>query len=209
MTGLGLKLGNFIVYLSGGNLFPLLLAAMALSIILGLGLPTAPAYIITSSVVGPALVSAGVPMLTAHLFVFYFSLLAMVTPPVALVSFTAASIAKANTTETCWEGFKLTFAAFIVPYMFVYSPVLLMEGTVPMIVWATITAVIGIVFFACSIQGFFFGELSIIQRGLLFIASLMTIYSGLITDLIGALIFGIVIFGFSRQREKVLRYVRR
>jgi len=209
LTGLGIKIGNMLLFLSGGHTFPLLVAAMILSIILGMGLPTAPAYIVASSVVGPALVKVGIPMFNAHLFILYFAVLAMVTPPVALASYTAAGIAGAKASEVGWEGIKMTFAGFVVPYMFIYGPALLLEGSATIISITILTASLGVVFLGTSIQGYLFGSLGLFQRIMLFSASLCLIFSGLLTDLIG---FGIALSAllfFKNQRERLLAFLSR
>jgi TRAP-type uncharacterized transport system fused permease subunit len=182
---------------------------MILSIILGMGLPTAPAYIVASSVVGPALVKIGIPMFNAHLFVFYFAVLAMVTPPVALASYTAAGIAGAKASAVGWEGIKLTFGGFIVPYMFIYGPALLLEGPVALITISCLTAVLGVVFLGSSIQGYLFGTLGIVQRMLLFSASICLIFSGVVTDLIGIGIALSALLLFKTQRAGLLAFIDR
>lgn len=203
MTGLGSKLGNFLILLSGGNLFLILLAGMFLSIVLGMGLPSTPSYIIAVSVVGPALGMAKMPMLTAHLFIFYYAVLSVVTPPIALASYTAAGIAKANVTKVGIEGVKLASAAFIVPFMFAYSPALLLEGTFGEIFAAVISSLIGICILATSIQGYFFGHLNMIQRVVFFAGALLSLYSGILTDLAGLGLFVICILLSPAKRREI------
>ena len=205
LTGLGLKIGTLLVKFSSGNTFLLLVAAMVLSMILGMGLPTAAAYIIAASVVGPALTAGGIPMLTAHLFIFYFALSAMVTPPVALASYTAAGIAGASPSQVGWTGLKLSIAGFIVPYMFVYGPPLLLQGTPLEVAWAIITAVIGVVLLGCAAEGYayFMGKISHVQRLLLLAASLCTMIPGLKTDLIGLALVGVVVALRATSRKQI------
>ncbi|MCR4425918.1 MAG: TRAP transporter permease [Firmicutes bacterium] len=195
MTGLGLKIGTVLVKLSGGNLFLLLVAAMVLSMMLGMGLPTAAAYIIAASVVGPALTQAGVPMFTAHLFIFYFSLLAMVTPPVALASYTAAGIAGASPAKVGWAGLKLSIAAFIVPYMFVYGPALILEGPVLQVAYSLVTAVIGVILLGAAVEGhaYVLGRLNMAQRALLLAAAIVTMLPGAQTDAAGLALVAIAV----------------
>lgn len=201
LTGLGVKIGTALIHLSGGNIFFLLVAAMFLSMLLGMGLPTAAAYIITGSVIGPGLTMAGVPMLTAHLFIFYFSLLAMVTPPVALASYTAAGIANASASRTGWEGFKLCIAAFIVPYLFVYRPALILEGTPVEIIYSIIVAIAGIMLLGCGVQGFFLRKANAIQRVLLITASLCLLSPSIIADLAALTLVIVTVVINSDTRE--------
>ena len=207
LTGLGLRIGIALIHISGGHLLPLLIAAMLLSLLLGMGLPTLAAYIIAASVVGPALTKAGIPMLTAHLFIFYFSLLAMVTPPVALAAYTAAGIAGANPNKVGWEAFKLCIAAFVVPYMFVYNPALLLEGSsVLEVIYAILTALIGITVLACASQGYFFGTINMIQRAFLLIISILLMLPGAYSDLIGLICVPLVILINTKNRSNFKKF---
>jgi len=187
MTGLGLKIGTLLVRLSQGSLFLMLLASMFLTIILGMGLPTAAAYIVAASVVGPALTQAGVPMFTAHLFILYFAVTAMVTPPVALASYTAAGIAGCSASKVGWTGLKLSIAGFIVPFMFVYGPGMILEGSPYDIVYSIVCSLVGIVLLAIAVEGYayFVGKLNAIQRAMILAASLCIMMPGYVTDAIG------------------------
>ena len=202
LTGLGSKIGMLMMAVAHGNLLIMLIASMIFSIILGMGMPTVAAYIVAASVVAPPLVQAGLPMLHAHLFICYFAIFSAVTPPVALTAYTAAGIAGANPNSTGIEAFKLCLAAFIVPFMFVYSPALLMEGSAPEISYAAFTAFIGVIFLGSSIQGWFFGLLRPAQQILLGIAALMTIHSGMLTDLIGlGLLLAVILISPAQRRH--------
>jgi len=203
MTGLGSKLGNFLIQVSGGNLFLILIAGMLLSIVLGMGLPSTPSYIVAVSVVGPALGMAKMPMLTAHLFIFYYAVLSVVTPPIALASYTAAGIARANVTKVGIEGVKLASAAFIVPFMFAYSPALMLQGTWGEIIAGVFSSVIGICILATSIQGYFFGSLNIVQRFVFFVGAMLSLYSGIVTDIAGIGLFAVCIFFSPVQRRDI------
>ena len=187
MTGLGLKIGTLLVKLSQGNTFFMLIAAMVLTIILGMGLPTAAAYIIAASVVGPALTQAGIPMLTAHLFILYFAVTAMVTPPVALASYTAAGIAGCSASKVGWSGLKLSIAGFIVPFMFVYGPGMLLEGSIFNILYSILCSLIGIALLAVASEGYayFIGNLNVPQRFIISAASICIMLPGFMTDAVG------------------------
>lgn len=204
MTGLGLKVGTLLVKLSQGSTFLMLIAAMVLTIILGMGLPTAAAYIIAASVVGPALTQAGIPMLTAHLFILYFAVTAMVTPPVALASYTAAGIAGCSASKVGWAGLKLSIAGFIVPFMFVYGPGMILEGGAANIIYAIICSLIGIILLAFTSEGYayFIGKLNILQRIIIFAASICIMLPGFTTDLIGV-IAAVVIYLWKYFENKV------
>jgi TRAP-type uncharacterized transport system, fused permease components len=181
MTGLGLKVGTLLVKLSQGNTFLMLIAAMVLTIILGMGLPTAAAYIIAASVVGPALTQAGIPMLTAHLFILYFAVTAMVTPPVALASYTAAGIAGCSASKVGWAGLKLSIAGFIVPFMFVYGPGMILEGGALNILYSIVCSLIGIVLLAAASEGYAYliGNLNVPQRIIILAAAILYNVAGL------------------------------
>jgi TRAP transporter 4TM/12TM fusion protein len=187
MTGLGLKIGTLLVKLSQGNTFFMLIAAMVLTVILGMGLPTAAAYIIAASVVGPALTQAGIPMLTAHLFILYFAVTAMVTPPVALASYTAAGLAGSSASKGGWAGLKLIIAGFIVPFMFVYGPGMILDGGAYNIVYSITCSVIGIILLALASEGYayFIGNLNVAQRVIVFAAAICIMLPGFMTDAMG------------------------
>lgn len=209
MTGLGAKIGMLMMSVAQGNLLIMLIASMIFSIILGMGMPTVAAYIVAASVVGPPLVQAGLPMLHAHLFICYFAIFSAVTPPVALTAYTAAGIAGADPNKVGIEAFKLCLAAFIVPYMFVYSPALLLEGPVLNSAYATFTAVIGVIFLGSAIQGWFFGLLNLLQRSLLGAAALLFIHSGVLTDSIGLGLALVAVMISATQRANITAYIRR
>lgn len=161
---------------------------MCASLVLGMGLPTAAAYLICAAVVAPALTGLGVPVLTANLFIFYFACLSAITPPVALAAFTASFLARSNPMSvafTCrpWLG----FVAFIVPYMFVYAPSLLFQGSPLTIATTIVTALAGVVFIGSALQGYFLGaRLPAASRVLFFAAAITLIIPGYLTDGIGA-----------------------
>lgn len=203
LTGLGSKIGMMMMSISHGNLLIMLIASMIFSIILGMGMPTVAAYIVAASVVGPPLVQAGLPMLHAHLFICYFAIFSAVTPPVALTSYTAAGIAGANPNTTGIEAFKLCLAAFIVPFMFIYSPALLLEGSAPEAAYGAFTALIGIVFLGSAIQSWFLGPLNILQRLCLGTAAILFIHSGIHTDILGLVLAIVSVMLSPVQRNSI------
>lgn len=190
LTGLGNKLAGLIITISGGNLIIALLLSMVVLILLGMGLPTTAAYIITSSVVAPALIEMGVMPLAAHMFIFYFATMSAITPPVAIASYAAAGIADSNPNTTGWLAFKLGLAAFIVPYLFVSSPILLGQGNIGEVIFAVIMGLIGMYFFAAAISGWLVKDMPLWVRVPCFIGALLLIDSGLITDVLGIALCG-------------------
>ncbi len=173
LTGLGLKISGIIENIANGHLLPGLILAMLTSLLLGMGLPTSAAYMVLAVLVAPALVNMGATIMAAHLFILYFGALSTITPPVALSTFAAAGIAKANVWETGKEAVKLASTGFIIPFIFVFNGELLMQGSVVNILFACITAVIGCAFIAASFTGWAKVNLSVPARLLLFPAGIM------------------------------------
>ncbi len=193
-TGLGLKLGSVLVDLAHGQLFFTLIFTMITSLILGMGVPTTANYVITSTIAAPALILLGVPVISAHMFTFYFGIIADITPPVALAAFVGAGIAKANPFKTGIEATKLAIAAFLVPYIFVYSPEMLMvDVTFWGIIGICITAMIGMIGVGAGVSGYFLTNMTKIERVLIFVGGVCLVTPGHMTDLIGAVLVAAVI----------------
>jgi TRAP-type uncharacterized transport system fused permease subunit len=195
MTGLGLKFSSLVVTLSGGNLMIALVLTMVASLVLGMGLPTAAAYILVATLVAPALVELGVNLLAAHLFVFYAAMLSSITPPVALAAYAAAGIAGGNPFGIATRACRFGIAAFIVPYLFAYNPALIgVDASWMMIGTAALTAIVGGVSLACAVQGWARGSLNLLERiGFLAVAALM-ISADWQTDIMGVVLLGILVF---------------
>ena len=188
-TGVGLKVATALLELSGGMIIPAMFFTMITSLLLGMGVPTTANYVITSTIAAPALVQMNVPVLAAHMFAFYFGIVADVTPPVALAAYAGAGIAGANPLKTGCIAAKLAIAAFIVPYIFVLAPELLMiNASVPMIAYSGLTAVIGMWGVAISMIGFCQASLNLVQRLMFFVGGLCMIIPGTITDIAGVAI---------------------
>lgn len=201
LTGTGLKFAGAVIAFSGGNVPIALFLTMCASLVLGMGLPTAAAYLICAAVVAPALTGLGVPVLTANLFIFYFACLSAITPPVALAAFTASFLARSNPMAVAFTAVRLGFVAFIVPFMFVYAPSLLFQGSLPTILITIVTALGGVVFIGSSLQGYFLGKsLPIISRLLFFAAAITLITPGYLSDIIG---IGLGMIGYIIQRTMV------
>jgi len=194
VTGLGSKISGLIITASGGITFFALLFTMLTAIILGMGLPTTAAYLILATVVAPALAKMGVPLLTAHLFVFFYGCVSTITPPVALASYVAAGIAKADINKVGWTAFTYGITCYILPFMFFYGSGLLMTGSVYEILTATGTGAVGVFCIAACVIGFIRGRLTILSRITIGIAGVSLLHQGLITDAIGAAIFAAIWF---------------
>ena len=185
LTGIGVVFGDMMIKAAHGQLFfSLLFTAMA-CVILGMGLPTTSAYVIAASILAPSLVSLGLDMLTAHLFVFYFACLSAITPPVALAAYAAAGIAKCSPMTTGVEACKVGFAGFIVPFAFCYSEALMLRGDMATIILVCATALIGTVVISMGFQGWLIRNLNLIERLLLVVAGLLLFVPGTLTDIIG------------------------
>lgn len=192
ITGVGLAFSSFVLSLSYGILPLALMLTMVGSIILGMGVPTTAQYIITSTLAAPALAQMGVPMLSAHLFCLYFGVLADVTPPVALATYAASGIAKSNPIKTGFTALITAAAGFLVPYMFVYNPYLLLQGGPMHILIGCVTALIGILGLAAGVQGYLVNDLNILERLLLLCVPFMIIYPTIASNLIGVAIIATI-----------------
>ncbi|KQU60608.1 TRAP transporter permease [Rossellomorea marisflavi] len=214
-TGLGLTMANGLVDLAAdltnttqGKLILTLVFTMIASLILGMGSPTTANYVITSTIAAPAIILLGAPELSAHLFVFYFGIVADITPPVALAAFAAAGVSGGEPIKTGVNAAKLAIAAFIIPYMFVLSPELLMiDTTIPELLWVVFTAVTGMIAIGAGIIGYWFRRMYAIERLFAVAAGLMLIYPEGISDMIGLITF-IILIGlqfFVKREDKVLK----
>ena len=193
LSGLGIVFTQFVVHLAQDTLLLALILTMCAGIVLGMGMPTTPAYIIMTALLVPALIKLGVIAPAAHMFALYFAVLSAITPPVALAVYAAAGLAKADLWKSCLAAVKIGAAGFIVPYMCIYEPALLMIGTWPQIVQAFATAVCGILLFAGGLHGYFLTHTSHWQRAMLVGTGLLLIDPGLVTDIVGALMAAAVI----------------
>jgi len=193
ITGLGIVFTEFVIGLSKSSLLlALILTAMA-GIVLGMGMPTTPAYIVMVSLLVPAIIKLGAIAPAAHMFAFYFAILSAITPPVALAVFAAAGLAKADMWQSGWEAMRIAAPAYIVPFMFVYEPSLLTIGGWGPALSAFITASIGVMCFAAALQGYLVNrEAKLWERAFLLAAALLLIKPGLVTDLIGFSLLAVV-----------------
>jgi len=194
MTGLGSKLSASIISLSGGVPIIALLLTMLTAIILGMGLPTTAAYLILATVVAPALADLGVPLLTAHMFVFFFGCVSTITPPVALASYVAAGVAHADINQVGWTAFRYGSVCYLLPFAFFFGPGLLAQGSVWEVSMSIGTGIVGIYFLATTIVGYLAVPLPLWSRLLAAVAGILLLSQGFLTDLIGLLIGFIIVF---------------
>lgn len=204
LTGLGLKLGAGLVSLAHGKLFLTLVFTMLASIILGMGAPTTANYLITSTITAGAIIQLGVQPLAAHMFAFYFGIIADITPPVALAAIAGAAIAKARPIKTALNATKLAIGAFIIPYMFVYNPQMLMiDGTFGGILWIIITALIGMFGISSALEGYSFRNTFIFERIIFAAAGLLCVIPETRSDIIGLSLMAIlIVFQFILKNRK-------
>jgi len=193
MTGLGIKLTELIMRVSGGSLLYALFLAMAASLILGMELPTAVAYLMAAAVAGPALVQLGVTPLVAHLFIFYFSILGTITPPVCLSVYVAAGIAHADWLKTAGWAIRMGLPAFIIPYIFVYNPALLLMGKPLFLIEAVVTAILGMYLLAGAVVGFHLRKINLLERLLLTASALALLVPEVKTDILGLVVAALAI----------------
>jgi TRAP transporter 4TM/12TM fusion protein len=226
LTGIGLKMGSGLSVLAGGNLLLLLIFTMLASIVLGMGVPTTANYLITSAIMAPivfkalqaampdiygalAALGTGYNLLPAHLFTFYFGIIADLTPPVALAAMAGAAIAKSDPLKTGLEATKLAIAAFVVPYIFVYSPQMLMLNAAWYeVVLIAITALIGMFGLGMGVEGYYDSKLNIIQRLMAVAGGLLLIIPGLVTDFIGLALIAAVILWQKWQGKAIVKTMK-
>lgn len=206
LTGVGYKLMAVITSLAGDNLFLLCVCLMITSMILGMGVPTAPAYIIVATLGAPALIKAGCLPIVAHLFCFYYAILSVITPPVCQAAFAGAAIAEGNAMKTGFTAAKLAVVAFAVPFMFIYAPALAAQGTYAEIGMAVITSLAGVVALSGGMQGHFLRKAGMMERILLIGGGLCMIMPGNLTDIIGLTACGSVLAVqyIGKKREPTL-----
>jgi TRAP-type uncharacterized transport system fused permease subunit len=185
LTGIGLKLSTVLLDLSGGHLLALLVLTMIASLVLGTALPTTATYVLLAVLVAPAIVKMGVPAIAAHLFVFYFGVIADITPPTALCVYVASNIAGAPFQRTCWTACRLAVGGFLLPFFFVFGPALVLVGSWPRIATSFVTGTIGIVALAVALQGYLLRPLTWVDRALALAGAVLLIHVGWLTDLAG------------------------
>ncbi|MBH0085479.1 TRAP transporter permease [Psychrobacter sp. SCQQ22] len=212
LTSFGTVMTSSIVTLGAGSLFFTLILTMLASMVLGMGLPSIPAYIITATMAAPALAGFDIPILSAHMFVFYFGIFANITPPVCLAAFAGAGISGGDPMKTGFLSLKLALAGFIVPFMFIYNPTMLMIDPTGLAVTAkdfplppivdiitvVVTSITGVIALSAALEGYFRGGMNTLTRVILVVGALLLIYPEIITGVAGAVIvLGIAVFNIK------------
>ncbi len=206
ITGLGFGLTLTLVSLAGKNLFVLLLLCAAVSIVLGMGMPTIGVYVLLAALVAPAMVEAGVSPMAAHLFVLYFGMMSFITPPVAVAAFAAASIAKADPFRTGFTSMRFGWMAYIVPFLFAFSPTLIMEGEPWRIVFDVLTALASIWLISAGVVGYGLRMLNPGERAINIVAgAMLLIPASLFATAIWINFAGVALGGTLIARELVTR----
>ncbi|WP_420392324.1 TRAP transporter permease [Acuticoccus sp.] len=202
LTGLGVRVADIILTVSGGSMIAALLLTMVVAVVLGMGMPTASAYIVLAVLLAPGLQQVGVPLIAAHLFIIYCAAKSSITPPVAIASYAAAAIANTNPWQTSLVAFKLGISAFLIPYMFVYGPGLLFAGSVVEIAWTTVTAIVGIVCLSAAAIGWLNVPLAVHERVLAGAAALTLVYADWVSDIAGAVMIAAVLASTTIRRHR-------
>ncbi len=201
LTGLGVRFTQMVIHLSGGMLWLGALLTMIACIILGMGLPTTAAYIITAILGVPAMVKMGVVPIAAHMFIFYFAIISFITPPVAISAYAASGIAQTNAMKTGFLSFKLGLAGFIVPFLFIYSPAIVLAGNLWNLITDSVTAVLGIAALAGSLTGWLFMDLSPWLRLVIFGSAIALIVPNLLVGAVGAVPLALIL-ATARIRQR-------
>jgi TRAP transporter 4TM/12TM fusion protein len=204
-TGFGFKFVSLVMAASGQALFLALVLTAATSLILGMGLPTAAAYVIVAALAAPALVKMGLPMLSSHMFVQFFACVSAITPPVALAAYAGAAVAHADMMKTAFSSSKLGISAFILPFYFVYRPAIFIQGSLFDIVYVVVIMGIGLVSLASALEGYLLTRLNWLLRALLLVTAILLLYPTRMADGIGSMLFAACLIlqlaAFKRQRN--------
>ena len=204
-TAIGIEFTQLVASgFSGGNLLVALILTAVAGILLGMGLPTTPAYIVQAALLAPALVNLGVPREAAHLFVFYFAILSVITPPVAISLYAANGISGAGLWESGIAAIKLAATGYIIPFMFVFGPSLLLIGYWGNVAWSVLTAVLGVICLASSLHGYLLLPINVYFRSILFCSAITLMRPGIESDLAGLLLLGL---SLGHQRLLITRKI--
>lgn len=201
-TGLNLIFANQVVKISGGNLLITLVLVAIVCVLLGMGMTTSAVYISVATIMAPALTKLGVSPFCAHMFVLYYGCLCVITPPVALAAYTAAGISGASPSKTGWTSFRVGIVAFIVPFIFVYQPVMLLYGSVFEIILCGATSLIGCYGLAAALEGFCLRPLNIFERMILVCAAMLLMIPGWQTDIFGGAAM-IAVFVYQKRKNNI------
>ena len=202
ITGLGITFTEFVMVLAQSSLIAALVLTAIAGIVLGMGMPTTPSYIVMVSLLVPAIIKLGAIAPAAHMFAFYFAILSAITPPVALAVFAAAGLAKSDLWATGWQAMRIAAPTYIVPFMFIYEPSLMLIGDWFESLTSTVSAVIGVMCLAAGLQGYLLREARWWERAVLVVAALLLIKPGYISDAIGLVLLAAVLFSQRLVRTK-------
>lgn len=203
LTGLGVKLGNGVLELAGGHLLLILILTAIVSIIMGMGVTTVGVYLVLIILIAPALIAVGIRPIVAHMFVFWFGMSAMLTPPVAPTAYVAASIAGSDPWKTGWTATRLGIITYIVPFAFVYNPAIMMIGPWHEVLLACLTALMGSAALGFAVQGYFLFRVGWVQRVILFIGAIALIFANWKLDVLGIILIGLPIILQIKKRVKL------
>ena len=210
LTGIASSIAGLVIDVGKTSIFLSLVLTMFISLILGMGIPTIPNYIITSAVVAPALLKLGVPLIVSHMFVFYFGIMADLTPPVALACFAAAPIAKESGLKISFEAIKVAMAGFVIPYMAVYSPELMLQGYdgnnlinyVFSVFYICIKVILAILFWGITVIGYFYKDLNFFERFVTFLVPFFLIITLPLTDQIAFFLIAVIlIYNWFKKKK--------
>ena len=203
LTGAASSFAGFILNVGEKSLFVSLILTMLVCLVLGMGIPTIPNYIITSSIAAPALLKLGVPLIVSHMFVFYFGIMADLTPPVALAAFAAASISRASPMKTGWKATQIAIAGFAVPYIAIYDPALMLQGAWSWVgvAYVTVKALTAIILWGGTVVGYLRGPMSYAERGSAFLAAALLVAAVPLTDELGWAL-AVVVIGWNVWRYR-------
>ncbi|QHS23416.1 TRAP transporter permease [Virgibacillus sp. MSP4-1] len=202
LTGLGITFSRFVIDVAGGQMLLLLILIAGASIIMGMGMPTVSAYVILSVLGAPALIDLGINVVAAHMFVFYFGVMSGLTPPVAITAYTTAGISGSNPTKTAFYAIKIGLGGFLIPFLFVYNPELLLQGgDTTRIAIALASAFLSCIFFAGALENHLFGALGTVRRLLLLASAFSLVMPGLLTDLVGLTLATFIIIWQKKSRS--------
>ncbi|MFC1961683.1 TRAP transporter large permease subunit, partial [Chloroflexota bacterium] len=190
LSGIGIKFSELIIGLGQTNVLLTLVAAAALGLVLGMGLPIVGAYILLAAIAAPGLESLGLPILAVHMFLLYYACLSTITPPVCTTVFVASAIAKSNWLKTGWQAVKLAFVIYLIPFIFVFEPSLLLEGSFLNITTTFLVAVWATFLFTVGFTGFFLTTISLLWRILIFSSGVLLLLPELNTTIIGLVLSG-------------------
>jgi TRAP transporter 4TM/12TM fusion protein len=200
-TGFGLQLSNMIIAFSGGYFLTALFFIMISAIMLGMGLPTTAAYVLAISVGGPTLIEMGGDLLSVHLFVFFFAVMACVTPPVALAAYAGAALANTDPIRTGFEASRIAMAGYIIPFLFVYNPGVLLQGSVGEVVLALLTALIGIYLLVWGLEGWMLARIKTWERGVLLLGAIFIPFP-IFLDNFQSVVLGLCLMGGFYLQQK-------